>query len=306
MLKKVNQRYSWVLAGLVFAIFWASAATATKIGLTVAQPMVIAVARFGVAAVIMLFISHGIQQNSLPKGKEWLQISIYGLLNISIYLGLYVVAMQKVTAGIGALAIAVNPVFISLFSIVFLHKKLTLSLFLALVLCTLGVICAAWPLFENAAVTTSGLLILLASMLSYALASIYFSTQKWGNLSLLTINGWQTCIGGLLLLPFAVYFYNNQLNHFELKFIVAILWLAIPVSIVAILLWFWLLNKDAVKASMWLFLCPLFGLMIAALLANEPISSYTIIGVAMVLTGLLLTKKRSSSHSIQNTQISKS
>jgi len=287
----IKKQYSWLVAGLIFAIFWASASTATKIGLTVAQPLVIAVTRFGMAAIIMLFVSHFIQKNRLPKGKEWLQISIYGILNISIYLGLYVVAMQKVTAGIGALAVAINPVFISFFSVIFLNKKLTLALLLGLLICTLGVVCAAWPLFENASVTTEGLLILLVSMLSYALAAIYFSAKKWSNLNLLTINGWQTCIGGLLLLPFVIFFYNDQVNHFDLKFWSSVTWLAIPVSIVAVQLWLWLLKTNAVKAGLWLFLCPLFGFIIAAIVANEAISLYTFIGVILVLGGLFIAKK---------------
>ncbi|MES2416696.1 MAG: DMT family transporter [Bacteroidota bacterium] len=291
MIKILNKQYGWILAGLVFAMFWASASTATKIGLAVAQPLVIAITRFAVAASIMLFIAHFIQKSRLPKGREWLQISIYGLLNISIYLGLYVVAMQEVTAGIGSLAIAVNPVFISFFAVFFLNKKLTWPIILALIICTLGVICAAWPLFNNAAVTTKGLLLLLLSMLSYALSAIYFSAKKWQGLSLLTINGWQTCIGGLLLLPFVAFFYNGPLNHFDFKFWSAVLWLAIPVSIVAVQLWLWLLKTNAVKAGMWLFLCPLFGYIIAALLADEAISGYTFIGVILVLMGLFIAKK---------------
>ncbi len=286
-----NKQYSWFLAGLTFAIFWASASTATKIGLMVAQPMVIATVRFGLASAIMLFISHGLQRNALPKGKEWIQVGIYGALNVSIYLGLYIVAMQEVTAGIGALSVAINPVLISFFSVFLLNQKLTPKIILALVICTLGVICAAWPLFTTAKVTAWGLIILFTSMLSYALAAIYFSAKKWGNLNLLTINGWQTCIGGLLLLPFVFYFYDSSLNDFNLKFWSSVLWLAIPVSIGAVQLWLWLLKTNAVRAGLWLFLCPLFGFIIAALLANETISLYTFVGVILVLLGLFFAKK---------------
>ncbi len=286
-----NKNYTWVIAGLIFALFWGSASTATKIGLNVAQPLVIAVVRFALAAVIMLFVSHFIQKNRLPRGKEWLQISIYGVLNISIYLGLYVVAMQEVTAGIGALAVAINPVLISFFSVVFLNKKLTSSLIFGLLIGVLGLVCAAWPLFNSTTVTISGIVILFVSMLSYALAAVYFSAKKWKGLNLLTINGWQTCIGGLLLLPFLVFFYNEKLNHFDLTFWSSVLWLAIPVSIGAVQLWLWLLKTDAIKAGMWLFLCPLFGFIIASFLTHEPISLYTFIGIAFVLLGLFIAKR---------------
>jgi len=291
MTKTLSKSYKWLLAGFIFAVFWASASTATKIGLTVAQPLVIAVVRFGVAALIMLCIAHVVQKSRLPKGIEWLQISIYGVLNISIYLGLYVIAMQEVTAGIGALAIAVNPVFISFFSVIFLNKKLTPSLFLGLFICSSGVVCAAWPLFNNAEVTAWGLFILLISMLSYALGAVYFSAKRWSNLSLFTINGWQTGIGGLLLLPVVAFFYKDKLNTFDLTFWGAVLWLAIPVSIIAVQLWLWLLKTDAIRAGMWLFLCPLFGFIIASFFTHESISLYTFIGVAFVLLGLFIAKK---------------
>ncbi|MGF1923071.1 MAG: DMT family transporter [Bacteroidia bacterium] len=286
-----NKQYSWFIAGLTFAVFWASASTATKIGLMVAQPMVIATVRFALAALIMLFFSHVLQKNRMPRGKEWVQVAIYGALNISIYLGLYIVAMQEVTAGIGALSVAINPVLISFFSVFFLNKKLTPSLVLALIVCTAGVVIAAWPLFAIAEVTTWGLSILFISMLSYTAAAIYFSSKTWVGLSLVTINGWQTAIGGLLLLPFVIWHYKDDQNTFNFTFWSSVLWLAIPVSIGAVQLWLWLLKTNPMRAGLWLFLCPLFGFIIAALLAGEKISVYTLVGVILVLLGLFFAKR---------------
>ncbi|MGZ3837464.1 MAG: DMT family transporter [Flavisolibacter sp.] len=287
-----TKKLRWMAAGFVFAILWASAATATKMGLVMAQPLVIAVVRFGVAAAIMLFIAHIISGQRLPRGKEWLQLSIYGLLNISLYLGFYVMAMQTVTAGIGALAVATNPVFISFFSVFFLRQKLSLPVLLALVICTMGVICAAWPLLGEAVVTTQGLVILFISMLSYSIGAIYFSSRGWNQLSLFVINGWQTFIGGFLLLPVALFTYRAPDNHFNGTFWGAVLWLAIPVSIVAVQLWLWLLKTNAVRAGLWLFLCPLFGFVFAAWLVHDRISSFTILGVMLVIAGLLVSRRQ--------------
>lgn len=285
-----SKRLSWLVAGTLFAALWASASTATKIGLTVAQPLVIAVVRFTLAAAIMLFIAHIVRRQRLPVDREWKQIATYGLLNITIYLGLYVVAMQTVTAGIGALSIATNPVFISFLSVIFLNKKLTTPIILSILVCIGGVICAAWPLFEAATVTTRGLLILLLSMLSYSVAAIYFSSREWNGLSLFTINGWQTLIGGLFLLPFTMIFYKTSANHFDKTFWYAVGWLAIPVSIFAVQLWLWLLQVNPVRAGLWLFLCPLFGFVFATWWMKDSISGYTIVGVALVIGGLLLSK----------------
>jgi len=285
-----SKQINWLLTGTLFAALWASASTATKIGLTVAQPLVIAVVRFAMASAIMLFIAHFINKQRMPAGKEWKQLIIYGLLNITIYLGLYVVAMQKVTAGIGALAVATNPVFISFLSVFFLNRKITTPVILSIIICTAGVICAAWPLLAEATVTSKGLLVLLLSMLSYSVGAIYFSSKQWNGLSLFTINGWQTLLGGLFLLPFTLLFYKSQANNFDKTFWLSVGWLAIPVSIFAVQFWLWLPQVNPVRAGLWLFLCPLFGFIFAAWWMEDKISIYTITGVALVITGLLLSK----------------
>lgn len=140
----LNKNLKWFIAGTLFAILWASASTATKIGLTVAQPLIIAEMRFALASFIMLFIAHIILKQRLPAKKEWKQLMIYGFLNIAVYLGLYVVAMQNITAGIGALAVASNPVFISFISVFFLKKKLHYSIIISIIVCAVGVVCASW------------------------------------------------------------------------------------------------------------------------------------------------------------------
>ena len=288
---KRKSRINWLFAGIMFAFLWASASTATKIGLAVAQPLVIAVVRFGIAAMIMLVTVHLFMGKRMPSGKEWGMLAMYGLLNITIYLGSYVIAMQHVTAGIGSLSIASNPVFISFLSVFFLNKKMSFSICIAIFLGTCGVTIAAWPLFNQASVTTSGLIILFFSMLSYSAGAIYFSTRNWNGLDLLTINAWQTFIGGLLLLPVALFFYDTTANHFNLQFWYVVLWLAIPVSIIAVQFWLWLLKINALKASLWLFLCPVFGITIAAFMMKERISVYTILGLLLVILGLFISQK---------------
>src|ERR1700754_2556684 len=111
--------------GLTFSILGASASTATKIGLIAAQPFTICVIRFFFAGICMLVISHVILRSRLPSGREWRQLVIYGLLVNSIYLGLYVLAMQQVSPGLGTLAVATNPVFVNLLSVLILRQRLT-------------------------------------------------------------------------------------------------------------------------------------------------------------------------------------
>jgi probable blue pigment (indigoidine) exporter len=280
-----------IIAGLLFSILWASAATATKIGLRAAQPFTICVVRFFLAGAVMLILAHGVLRQRLPKGREWQPIAIYGLLANSIYLGLYVLAMRQVSAGLGALAIATNPLFINLLAIIFLRQRLRLSTVACLLLCMVGVVVAAWPLFANSTATPMGLFILLAGMVIYSVSVFYFSRVEWNGLPLLVINGWQVLLGGVFLLPVAVVVYRPTLNVWNIETIGAILWLAVPVSICAVQLWLFLLKRDAVRSSFWLFLCPVFGFGLSNLFTNEPITWFTLVGMGLVIGGIYWEQK---------------
>ena len=283
--------WKYIAAGIFFALLWSSAATATKLSLQSAQPFVIAVARFFIGGTAMLVFAHLIWRKRLPQKREWLFITVYGLLNISLYLGLYVVAMQEVSAGLGSMAVAVNPVLISILSAVLFDHKMGLKHWMSLLFCSAGVVVAAWPLLQNSFATVNGILIMLVSMLAYSAGAIYFARAKWNDLHILTINGWQTLIGGVLLIPVLLLTYKNELNHFNLNFFSGVLWLAVPVSIAAVQLWLWLLKRNPVTASYWLFLCPVFGFMIASISLEEPITFYTLFGVMLVIGGLYTVQK---------------
>jgi len=110
----------------------------------------------------------------------------------------------------------------------------------------------------------------------------------------MAINGWQTLLGGIFLLPFAAVTYDASRNAWDWRTIGAVLWLAIPVSIVAVQLWLYLLKDNAARASFWLFLCPVSGFLIANAVMKEPIGLYTVAGMALVIGGLYLVQVKRS------------
>lgn len=291
----MGNKFLWI--GLVFAFLWSSAAVATKFGLQSAQPFVLSVCRFFLAGILLLIFSHIILKNPLPQKKFWLPLLIYGALNISIYLGLYVLAMQYITAGLGSLAIAINPVFISFITAVFLRNRPGLHQFLSLVLCCLGVLLAAWPLLISSHASPQGLALLALSMLAYSLGAIYFANSNLRSLNLITVNAWQTLLGGILLVPILLFTYKSELNFFDGKFWGSTIWLAVAVSIGAVQCWLLLLRHNAVTAAYWLFLCPVFGFILAAFTLREPIGLLTLLGVLLVTLGLYLVQPKSRAKS---------
>ena len=283
--------WKFFVAGLALSILWSSASTATKLGLTSAQPFVISSTRFLIAGILMLFVSHVILGNRLPSKAEWKSIIVYGFLNVSLYLGLYIIAMQQVSAGLGSLAIAINPVFISLISFSLFAHSITKRHVLSLAMCLLGVTIAAFPLIKNSFATPLGIGLLLTSMIVYSFATVYFSRIQWNGLQILTINGWQTIIGGIFTFPILLLTYQPEKNLYDANFWKSVLWLSIPVSIVAVQLWLYLVKQNPISASFWLFLCPIFGFAFAKIMMQEPISLFTFLGVLLVLSGLYLVQR---------------
>ena len=279
-----------LLIGILFAMLWASASAATKIGILSAQPLVIGNFRFFIAGALMLGYSYLFKKNRLPKGTEWKQLAIYGFLNVTIYLGCFVIAMKYVSAGIGSLSTATNPLIISILSAFWIGRSVKKTEIFGLIFGITGVGIATYPLLKNSFADVEGLIILSISMISYSVGTVYYSAQKW-DLPLLVINGWQVLLGGILLVPITLIFTDWSNNTYDLRFWSSVLWLVIPVSIGAVQLWLYLLKKDPIKASLWLFLCPIFGFIYASFLLKEPITSYTYVGTSLVIIGLYLAQR---------------
>jgi len=286
-----STRSNLVIPGILFAMFWASASVATKFGVQSAAPLVLATVRFLIAGTGMLLVAYVFQKgNPLPTGAEWKRLTIFAALNTTIYLGLFVLALKQVSAGIGSLSTATNPLFITLMSAVFLRRPLRWQEGAGLLLGLLGVCVAAYPLLGQAYATVKGLLILLGSMLSISAATVYYARYNW-RLPNLVINGWQVLIGGLLILPVTLLTTDISATSFDGRFWASVGWLIGPVSVLALQLWFRLVRADAVKASLWLFLCPIFGFAYSSVLLGEPITLYTVAGTVLVVGGLGLGRK---------------
>jgi probable blue pigment (indigoidine) exporter len=278
------------LIGLLFAMLWASASVATKLGLQSAQPLAIANVRFFLAGIIMLLGAHLWRKYRLPERDEWRPLLIYGLLNVTIYLGLYIVSMQELSAGVGSLSVAVNPLMISILSGLWMKRVIKTNEWLGLILGIFGVGVVVYPLLLTSYVTMKGLILMFFCLLSYSVGTVYYSSRTW-RLPTLAINGWQVLLGGFCLLPFTFTLTDFTLNHYDARFWYAVAWLVV-VSIGAVQMWLYLLKVDTVKASLWLYLCPTFGFIYAKLLMDEPITLFTVFGTLLVILGLYIGQKK--------------
>ena len=275
-------------------MLWASASVATKFGILSAPPLVLANIRFFFAGILLLGYGYSLRKDAsyrLPTRTEFKQLTIFAALNTTVYLGLYVYSMKFASAGIGSLATSTNPLLIVLFSSWLMGRRPAKEEILSIVISMVGIGIATYPLLKDSSTSLLGLLLLALSMISVSFASVYYARVRW-ELPNILINGWQVAIGGVLLLPLTLIFGDFSSIIVDKHLIFSILWLSIAVSVLGLICWFYLLKIDTVKASLYLFLCPLFGFIYAWWLMNEPITTYTIFGTLLVLMGLYLGQRK--------------
>lgn len=282
-----------IIEGLLFSVLWASATVATKFAVHSVDPFLLTLLRFLVVAAVLQGFAFLFKRGSsrMPTRREFVQLFILGLLNVTVYMTGYLIAIKTVSAGLISLFSATNPLILILLSAFVLKKKLSANQAIGVVIAFAGLILAAIPNLKDSHATFWGLIAFVAGITSLSFGSIYFSKTNI-QLSKMSVNTWQITLGGLLFIPIVALNSGNNYLHTDLNFYLSFAWLVIPVTIIAYALWLKLLHADPVKAGIWLFLTPALGYIMAVLIMHEKITVYGVCGAALVITGLLYSRKK--------------
>ncbi|RYE36717.1 MAG: DMT family transporter [Sphingobacteriaceae bacterium] len=282
-----------IAEGLLFALLWASATVATKFAFHSCDLFLLTLIRFVAVSIILLFYIYVIKGKTshFPSRIEFKKLLILGVLNVTIYMSGYLIAIKYVSAGLISLITAVNPLLLILFSAIFYKRKLTSFEIIGILISVSGLVLAAIPNLYNSHATLPGLLALIAGICALSTGSIYYANSGL-SLKKMEVNTWQITLGGILFLP--VVFFNRSHNFLipDLNFFLSIAWLIVPVSIIAYAMWLILLQRDAVKAGLWLFLTPAFGYLMAVIILHEKVTVYGLSGSLLVVGGLLYSRRK--------------
>jgi len=274
--------------GLFFTLLWSSSAIATKFGLHSTTPLVLATTRFLIAGGLLFLYVYVIRKKyPWPKSQEWRSLIILGLLNTTIYLGATFWALNYVSAGLFNLFVTTNPFIVAFLSYIWLGRRITLKEWIGMIIAAAGLLIASWPSLTNSDATVTGIIILGLGMVSMAIGSVYFTKCNL-NLPSIVINTWQVTIGGLVLIPIT-YVLEKEFYFLKLDLYLfgSLTWLVFIISIGTMLLWFYLLKQDTVRANNWLFMTPIFGFVLAGMFLNEPITIFDIVATVLIIIGLL-------------------
>ncbi len=273
-------------------IIWGSTYMGVKISLTDLQPLLLTGIRFFVGGFVLLVISlfvNGIPKKSEAKGSMILGVLLTGLGTSSL-----AYAIQFLPTGVVALVAALLPIWIFLLDFFFFSKTKPSNLsLLGMGLGSAGVLFLFNPFGMEGGVGSTAIfpiLIVFGSSLVWAYASLLsLRTKQSQGISGLSI---QMISGGSLALIGSLFLEENQLNsvqNMQSDTFWAMSYLILIGSYVGYSAFIWLINNaPPVLTSTYAFVNPVVAIIIGYFLANEILSSTSIMASAFIISGVVL------------------
>jgi len=262
------------------------------------QPIVLVGWRFIVAALAtLLFIllpRRNVIRTLFPPGATlrdagW--VVLIGLLQTGAVMGLLFLAMRSIPASTAAILLFTNPIWVAMLGRLFLREALPVLRIVGLLLGVAGVALAIGIGGVSGQGALRGEIIGLASALCWAMATIVnkrvaLPFQAWA------LNFWQMLIGSLVLLAIAYGTGEQWPADPALRQWAWFLWLAIPASTGSFGLWFIALSKGgATRASSYLFLAPLFAVVISFFVLGTTLAWPQLVGGILIGMALWLVNR---------------
>src|SRR5678810_925366 len=231
------------LVWLILCGIWGSTWLFIKLGLEDLPPLTFAGIRFVISCAIIFSIIR-IRGLQLPRARaEWILLAVTGILSFGLNYGLVFWGEQHISSGLAALLQATLPAF----GLVFAHfhlpgERLSWTRIGGVVL---GV-CGVAVVFSNQLAVAgrqalAGCVALMSSSIVVAYSNVL--VKKHGknlNPAIMTVG--QMLFGLLLLLAVSITLEGNPLRyHWTPMAVIALLYLAIVGSVIAFLLYYWLI-----------------------------------------------------------------
>ncbi|HEY6230035.1 MAG TPA: EamA family transporter [Pyrinomonadaceae bacterium] len=277
------------LVWLLLCCIWGSTWLFIKLGLRDLPPLTFAGIRF-VIAVLIIFAIIFVRRVELPnRSRDWIFLAITGILSFTLNYGLVFWGEQYISSGLAALLQSMLP----LFGLIIAHfylpgERMTLPRIAGVMLGVFGVA----VIFSNQLQVSGsralwGSAALVASAFCAAYANVLVKTYGL-NLQPSVLAAGQMLFGLIPLLLIGIPLEGNPLHyHWTPIAVLSLFYLAIVGTVIAFLLYYWLIhNMDVTKTMLIALVTPVTAVVLGMLVLREEMHWRTLIGGAMIISGL--------------------
>lgn len=303
------------LSLLATAAIWGGNFSAIKHLLDTLEPVDVMVLRVGGAAVIfalLLLAQRTGRKRVLPA--DLLKMFVLGLIGITIMNLGFVNGQALIPAAMASLIVTSNPIHTTIFSGLLGIERLTTRKVGGIALAMVGfVVLLLFGSGDGSAQDLSGghvkgILLVAIGPMSWAIYTVLSKSLvvRYGPVETAAY----TCIGGAIgLLPILLFQdgMTGRLEELTLGGWVVALYMCGLGFVVAYILWYRGLQVlSPSQTAVYIYLCPVFGLIFAWLLLDEQVTRWLILGGGTILAGVVLTNSGRRASGVEESRVEES
>ncbi len=283
---------AYALAPALFVILWSSGFIGARMGVQYAEPFTVLLLRFSVVLSIMLPLSLLLRVNWPQNKGEAGHIAIAGILMQGGYLsGCFSAVYHGMPAGMIALITGLQPILTAFAAAPLLGERVSRMQWLGLALGFGGVAMVVWPKIGLQGLDTVSVAWALEALCAITAGTLY-QKRYCPSFDLRAGSVIQFVAAFAVLLPLALL---TETMHIEwnARFVFAIGWLALVLSIGAVSLLFVLIKHgEATRVSSLFYLTPLATAAMAWFAFEEHLDWLALTGMLIGVTGVALVLRK--------------
>lgn len=280
---------------LFFVLLWSSGFIVAKFGLPYAPPLTFLLLRF-LGVLVFLVPAVLVLRAPWPHGKIG-HIALAGLLVQAGYLiGVWCAIKQGMPAGLSALIVGMQPI-LTAFAAPLIGEKVLPRQWLGLLFGIGGVGLVVAAKIQLVGLSPDAILLCVLALFSITAGTLY-QKHHCPQFDLRVGTVIQFAASTLVVLPLAIYFEGLGPDfaavQWTARFVGALLWSVLGLSIGAIFLLFALIRRnDATQVTSLMYLTPPTTAIMAWLMFGEAFNALGMAGMALAVTGVIFVVKKS-------------
>ena len=272
---------------LFLSVVFASDLVAIKLGLSEVSPLLLAGLRYALSGLILLMIALALPKSRSLSKRKFLDAFLLGMLATVEFACLYL-GMQYISAGEASILYYTQPIFVAGLAIFFLNEPFSLKKAAALIFGFVGTLLIFLENLSTSVASVGGLLV-LSSAVAWAGGTVLYK-KLVGNENFLPVTSVLLVSSGAFLLAFSLFFETTLAVSVSL--VLTLVYLIVVCSAIGIALYYYLLRRyEATRVSIWLFLVPVFGVLLGWLVLGEQVHPNAVVGIFCVGVSILILNK---------------
>ena len=278
------------------AVFWGGTFIAGRVVAANGGPFSASFIRFAVAALLLAGIWMSSSQKLPPlSAGQWMAVASLGLTGVFAYNVFFFKGLEWISAGRAALIIALNPIFITLFSALLFHERLTVRKVAGIAVSVLGAMIAisrgdmASFLRQGPGL---GEVFIFGCVLSWVAFTLIGKAVLGALSPLSSVTLAAICGVAALSVPALQDGLLQRLGTYSTGQWIALLYLGIFGTAVGFIWYYQGIRKiGPIKAGQFINFVPISAIVLAYFVLGEPVTLSLVVGTLLVVSGVIMVQR---------------